>query len=160
NGRERSAAGRGGTMHPDELRAVLEAIQGRQLSVEAGLERLRAAVAGLGDGPVGLGRRDRCGFSGGSFFEGEAGAWGGGVGRWRGEAKEDCLATRVSPEQAEWLARQFPQAQQDRVARTFWLPAGPPGPRVGRTLIVTAGTSDLPVAREALVTAEAMGCDA
>jgi NCAIR mutase (PurE)-related protein len=74
------------------------------------------------------------------------------------EAGQDCLATRVNPEQAEYLARQFPQARQDRVARTFWLPAGAPTAPAGRVVVLTAGTSDLPVAREAVVTAEALGC--
>src|SRR5207302_7638123 len=31
--------------------------------------------------------------------------------------------------------------------------------KVGHVLVLTAGTSDLPVAREAVVTAEALGCD-
>src|SRR5439155_5246929 len=67
--------------------------------------------------------------------------------------------TRVSAEQAESLARHFPLGQQDRVARTFWLPANPSAAPAGRVVVITAGTSDLPVAREALVTAQALGCD-
>ena len=56
----------------------------------------------------------------------------------------------------------FPQAEQDRVARTFWLPsANSPKPQaVGHVVVLTAGTSDLPVAQEALVTARALGCEA
>src|SRR5207253_6076968 len=42
--------------------------------------------------------------------------------------------------------------------RTFWLPAGPPRPPQGDVMVLTAGTSDLPVAREAVVTAQALGC--
>ena len=57
------------------------------------------------------------------------------------------------------LSQEFPQGVQDRVARTFWLPAQPPGPPLGRVVVITAGTSDLPVAREAVVTAQALGCD-
>src|SRR5262249_21538529 len=75
------------------------------------------------------------------------------------DAGQDCLATRVNAAQAARLAQKFPQAQQDAIARTFWLPIREQGPRVGRVAIVTAGTSDLPVAREALVTAEALGCE-
>src|SRR5207237_8611547 len=71
----------------------------------------------------------------------------------------DCLATRLSDEQSAVLAAQFPEAEQDRVARTFWLPARAPAAPVGRVVVITAGTSDLPVAREALVTAQALGCD-
>jgi NCAIR mutase (PurE)-related protein len=75
------------------------------------------------------------------------------------EAGQDCLATRVGAEQADHLARAFPQAQQDRLARTFWLPVTPPGPTAGRVVVLTAGTSDLPVAQEAVVTARALGCE-
>ena len=61
------------------------------------------------------------------------------------------------PVYSVFLLGNFPAAQQDRIARTFWLPAGTPDTPVGRVVIITAGTSDLPVAREALVTAQALG---
>jgi NCAIR mutase (PurE)-related protein len=147
-------------MQPDDLRYLLEAVQARNLSVEAALEQLRPAVADLGFAHVDLERPQRCGFPEVIFCEGKTSAWVEGVVRKLAEAKQDCLATRVNAEQAESLARHFPQAQQDRVARTFWLPAGPPGPPVGRVMVVTAGTSDLPVAREAVVTAQAVGTEA
>jgi NCAIR mutase (PurE)-related protein len=147
-------------MDTKDLRALLEAVQAQQLSVPAALERLCPAVADLGYAHVDLERRQRCGFPEVVYCEGKTCEWVEGIVRRLVEAKQDCLATRVSPEQAEALARCFPAGQQDRLARTFWLPAGPPGPRTGRVLIVAAGTSDLPVAREALVTAEALGSDA
>jgi NCAIR mutase (PurE)-related protein len=148
-------------MDNDDLRLLLEAVQTQQLSVPAALERLRPAVADLdlGFAHVDLERRQRCGFPEVIFCEGKTCEWVEGVVRRLSEAKQDCLATRVSLEQAESLAHHFPAGQQDRLARTFWLPAGPPSPKTGRVLIVTAGTSDLPVAREALVTAEALGSD-
>jgi NCAIR mutase (PurE)-related protein len=108
---------------------------------------------------VDLHRRQRCGFPEVIFCEGKTCEWVEGVVRQLVAAGQDCLATRVSQEQAEWLTRQFPTAQQDRIARTFYLPAKPQAARVGRVMVLTAGTSDLPVAREALVTAEALGCD-
>src|SRR4029077_10938877 len=50
-------------------------------------------------------------------------------------------------------------AQLDRVGRTFWLPAAdkPAVAPVGHVAVITAGTSDLPVAQEAVVTAGALG---
>jgi hypothetical protein len=39
------------------------------------------------------------------------------------------------------------------------LPAGLAQPPVGRVIVITAGTSDLPVAQEAAVTARALGCE-
>jgi NCAIR mutase (PurE)-related protein len=149
-------------MNTEELRTLLEQVQTGQLSVDRALQRVDgAAVADLGYAHVDLHRRQRCGFPEVIFCEGKTAPWVEGVVRKLAEAGQDCLATRVSAEQAEHLGRLFPQAQQDRVARTFWLPAGDPTTRaaVGRVFVLTAGTSDLPVAQEAVVTARALGCD-
>src|SRR5205809_6404038 len=108
----------------DDLRLLLEQIRTGHLSIDAALERLDStAVADLGYAHVDLHRRQRCGFPEVIFCEGKTPAWVEGVARKLGEAGQDCLATRVSPEQAEHLARLFPQAEQDRLGRTFWLPA-------------------------------------
>ncbi len=148
-------------MDQGELRDLLERVRANEVSVEAAMQRVRAAPpeADLGYAHVDLQRRERCGFPEVIFCEGKTCEWVEGVVRKLAEARQDCLATRVSVEQAESLARSFPLGQQDRIARTFWLPAGPPAPPAGRVVVITAGTSDLPVAREALVTAQALGCD-
>src|SRR5947209_17649535 len=144
----------------DDLRHILEQIQGGRLSVDAALERLNsAAVSDLGYANVDLHRRQRCGFPEVIFCEGKSCEWVEGVVRKLAEAGQDCLATRVNADQAQHLAQQFPQAQQDRLGRTFWLPAGPVQTPSGRVVVITAGTSDLPVAQEAAVTARALGCD-
>ncbi len=75
------------------------------------------------------------------------------------EAGQDCLATRVDEAQSQLLSQHFPRAEQDRIARTFWLPARQTPARSGKVVVITAGTSDLPVAREAAVTASAIGCE-
>jgi NCAIR mutase (PurE)-related protein len=115
------------------------------------------AVADLGFAHVDLHRRERCGFPEVIYCEGKTCEWIDGVVRQLVDAKQHCLATRVNAEQAAYLADKFPQAQQDRIARTFWLPSGPLDAPIGQVTIITAGTSDLPVAREALVTAQALG---
>src|SRR5262249_23575782 len=48
---------------------------------------------------------------------------------------------------------------QDRLARTFWLRVCALSPTRGRVVVITAGTSDLPVGPEAVVTARAPGSD-
>src|SRR5690606_15675031 len=69
--------------------------------------------------------------------------------------------TRLNAEQAGHLAGVFPAAEIDPLARTFWMPASAERPApTGRVEVVTAGTSDLPVAQEAAVTARAMGAAA
>ncbi|HLJ92840.1 MAG TPA: nickel pincer cofactor biosynthesis protein LarB [Gemmataceae bacterium] len=147
-------------METNDLRDVLEQIRNGQLSVEAALEQLGTApLADLGYAQVDLQRHRRCGFPEVIFCEGKTSAWVEGVVRKLSEAGQDCLATRVNEEQAAHLARHFPQAQQDRLGRTFWLPAGSKAEPCGRVVVITAGTSDLPVAQEAANTARALGCD-
>lgn len=67
------------------------------------------------------------------------------------------LATRVSPDKAEPVISQFPQAIYDSRGRTLVIgkPDQPLYP--GYVAIVCAGTSDLPVALEAEVTVQALG---
>ena len=144
-----------------ELRKLLEQVRSQSVDVDAALAKLhsQAGVVDLGYAHVDLDRRQRCGFPEVIFCEGKTIDWVEGVVQRLIEAGQDCLATRVNAEQAAHLALRFPQAQQDRIGRTFWLKAGPAGPRVGRVVIITAGTSDLPVAREAVATAEALGCE-
>ncbi len=128
------------------------------LSIDAALARLeQPPVVNLGYAHVDLQRRERCGFPEVIFCQGKTTAWVEGVVRQLLEAGQDCLATRVSEEQAAALAQHFPQGAQDRVVRTFWYPAKPPEAARGNVVVITAGTSDLPVAREAVVTAQALG---
>ena len=149
-------------MNPDELRSLFEQVRQGRLSVEAALKEAQSAVvADLGYAQVDLHRRQRCGFPEVIFCEGKTPEWIEGVVRRLVEAGQDCLATRISADQAAHLGSRFPQAEQDRLARTFWLPTADRAAQraVGRVVVLTAGTSDLPVAQEAVVTAKALGCD-
>lgn len=68
------------------------------------------------------------------------------------------LATRLAPEASEALANRFHRVEINPVARTAHLRgAEPPAAGRGVVQIVTAGTSDLPVAEECAVTAGALG---
>ena len=72
---------------------------------------------------------------------------------------DGVLVTRVSDEAAAAVIRALPGAEQNATARTVFFPASvPPEPSRSTLLVVTAGTSDLPVAEEAAVTASALGC--
>jgi NCAIR mutase (PurE)-related protein len=70
------------------------------------------------------------------------------------------LVTRLAADAAVHLQTAYPQGEYNAVARTFRIKGpGDEGPKLGRVVIVTAGTSDLPVAEEARVTAESWNCD-
>jgi NCAIR mutase (PurE)-related protein len=74
------------------------------------------------------------------------------------EHGEGFLVTRLAPEMIEPLRERFPGVELNALGRTAYLaPATPPPTGQGTILIVTAGTSDLPVAEEAAVTAKALG---
>lgn len=66
------------------------------------------------------------------------------------------LVTRLQDEKAVVLKQHFPQGVWHQSARIFEL-RGQRLPAAGKVAVVCAGTSDLPVAEEAAVTAEAMG---
>ena len=110
---------------------------------------------------VDLDRERRCGFPEVVYAEGKTPEWVEGVLRRLAENGQDAFATRVNAEQAAHLAAAIPQGIQDRLARTFFWKASPiPTLSLGTVEVVTAGTSDLPVAQEALVTARVMGANA
>lgn len=68
------------------------------------------------------------------------------------------LVTRASAEVREQLLARIPGCEANVLGRTVYLAPETPRARIGRLLVVTAGTSDLPVAEEAAVTAAAVGC--
>jgi len=113
----------------------------------------------LGFATIDLDRQQRCGFPEVVLAEGKTCDWLVGAVSAIHEAGQDCLATRLNDEHAEALRKRFSQASQDRLARTFWLPVGKPVVATGKVVIVTAGTSDLAVAKEAEVTAHAIGAE-
>ncbi|GIW80186.1 MAG: 1-(5-phosphoribosyl)-5-amino-4-imidazole-carboxylate carboxylase [Gemmatales bacterium] len=148
-------------MAQDQIRELLEQVRAGQLDIDAALKKLQwPGVAEIDFATVDLHRRQRCGFPEIIFCEGKTSEWVAGVVRELVAAGQDCLATRVSEEQSAYLAKVFPQAEQDRLARTFWLPASSERETVGKVSIITAGTSDLPVAQEAYVTARVLGTNA
>jgi hypothetical protein len=69
----------------------------------------------------------------------------------------NLLATRISPEAAEALLALSPQAEYHPIARIVVVRQEVCTPTGGMVLVAAAGTSDLPVAEEAVVTAQALG---
>ena len=70
---------------------------------------------------------------------------------------ESLLVTRATPEAHAAVLAKVPAAIYNEVARTVTLRQHDIQPGKGTVLVVCAGTSDLPVAEEAVVTAELMG---
>lgn len=149
-------------MTPNDLKQLLDAVRSGQTSVDDAAARLgEPAVGDLGFATLDLHRKERCGFPEVILAEGKTAEWVEGAVRRIADAGQEVFATRLGPAHADHLAKSFPAAEIDRLARTFWLPT--PGwepANLGRVWVVTAGTGDMPVAQEALVTARVMGAKA
>ncbi len=70
---------------------------------------------------------------------------------------DGALATQVGPDKADAVRSLLPEAAYQPVARTLVVARRTPRVAIGTVAIVCAGTSDLPVAEEAAVTAEFLG---
>jgi len=70
---------------------------------------------------------------------------------------QQVLITRITEEQGRALKKKFKRATHHPVARCVTIEKKPMPKRPGTIAVVCAGTSDLPVAEEAAVTAEIMG---
>ncbi len=70
---------------------------------------------------------------------------------------QPALVTRIKPEAAEAVIREFRRAEYDAGARTMIVRSEQDIAKEGKVVIVTAGTSDLPVAREAAAVLDVCG---
>ena len=73
------------------------------------------------------------------------------------QSGDRVLATRVSQEAADAVRVQVPDVQYHPVSKCLTLDRCPEAKRIGNLLVICAGTSDLPVAEEAAITAGLMG---
>jgi NCAIR mutase (PurE)-related protein len=72
-------------------------------------------------------------------------------------AGQNAFATRITPEQATAISLELPLALYHKEARILTCDVSPLPPETGKVVVVCAGTSDLPVAEEAAITAQRMG---
>lgn len=146
-------------MNPVALRALLESVQGGELDVAAALERLASLpFADLGFAKIDHHRGLRCGAPEVVYGEGKTNEQLVAIAQELLSRETNLLVTRVRPEQAEAVLAVVPEVEYDALARTLWLERGPQPEAPPRPVVVLcAGTSDLPVAREAVITARALG---
>jgi len=104
---------------------------------------------------VDLQRRERCGLPEVIFGQGKTPAQIVKIARVLQQSGEPVLATRLEPAAAKALKKAFPKIKVHPVARVATLGKLPA--LKGRVTVCAAGTSDLPVAEEATVTAEYFG---
>ena len=144
-------------MRPAELESLLRAVRrGSTTPARAARRIAEAPLEVLEDAALDHQRALRTGFPEVVFGLGKSPAQMVAVVRRLYARHGVVLATRVDDAGRAALAREFPAAAVHERARCVVLRRRRPRPR-GRVLVLCAGTADLPVAEEALVTAQTLG---
>ena len=118
-------------------------------------ECLAATTSQSDEVAIDLDRVDRCGFPEVVFGEGKSLDAIKAAVRALNDQNQPVLATRVSPEQAAAVKSEFVDVEYNQVAKTLRL--GDQPTLMGRVAVITAGTSDRPIAEEARETLHWMG---
>jgi NCAIR mutase (PurE)-related protein len=146
-------------MHPDKLRSLISAVAKGKKTVEEAISELKALpYEDLGFAKLDHHRHLRRGFPEVVFCAGKTTEQI--IANVDAMVARECnvLATRVPPEASEAVCAAHKKAVYNADARTITIPMRPIGRRKGDVSIISAGTSDIPVAEEAAVTSEMMGC--
>ncbi len=145
-------------MNESQIRQLLEQVRSGDLSVDGASRRLRSMpFEDLGFAQVDHHRALRCGFPEVIFCIGKTEEQVATIAERIVASGSDMLATRATPAIFDAVAARCPTAEYHETARAIvvqetWQDLG-----IGEVLIVSAGTSDIPVAEEAAVTASILG---
>ena len=149
-------------MHDATLRTLLAEVRDGSISLEAAQARLTAALRDAPFEDLGFARIDhhrvlRQGAPEVIFGQGKTPAQIADIAERIVARGHNLLVTRATPEAAEEVQSRIAGVQFYNTARTIVMQQVDPTPGKGIVLIACAGTSDLPVAEEAAVTATAFG---
>ena len=140
------------------IKLLQEVATGAQTVPEAAQQLEHLACEDLGYAHVDHHRSLRKGFPEVIYGEGKTADQIVGIMQCMASQESVILATRVDPAKAREVLAYFPEAQYHPEARMLvWQAVPSPACGRGTIVVVAAGTSDLPVAMEAFITAQAMG---
>ena len=145
-------------MDQDQLRGLLEQVQRGAIQVDAALDRLRhMPFEDIGFAKLDHHRALRHGLTEVIFGKGKTAQQVAGIADKLLEKSSNLLITRADAEIAEGLKARYPEAEYFPLSGAIrvWRDRTIRGK--GTMAVVCAGTSDIPVAEEAQVTAEVMG---
>jgi NCAIR mutase (PurE)-related protein len=142
-------------MDTNDLKHLLTAIQAGDLSIDEGLERLRQLpFEDAGVAMIDHHRALRQGVPEVVLAEAKTAEQVAAIAQRMAAHGDDVLVTRLAADKAALMAEKHPAGEYDPLARTFVLRQKPFADLGrGKVLVICAGTSDLPVAREAAITA-------
>lgn len=145
-------------MNADQLKVLLEDVKKGALSVDGALESLKdLPYANLGYAMVDHHRSLRTGHPETIFSEGKTVEQVVGIARRLLEKNANIMATRATLGVYEALQAIGEPVEYHEAARIVVINRQPVSPTQTTILVLCAGTSDIPVAEEAAVTAEVMG---
>jgi NCAIR mutase (PurE)-related protein len=147
-------------MNEKDVRSFLKAVKAGQVSIDNAVERLRnLPYEDLGFAKIDHHRALRQGFPEVIFGRGKTTAQVVGIvrGMLEREASHNILITRSNEKTYRAVKRQAPSAKFHDSSGAITIARNSETRGTGLILVVTAGTSDIPVAEEALVTARTMG---
>jgi NCAIR mutase (PurE)-related protein len=145
-------------MSDDRIRDLLSQVHDGTVSIEDALEKLRVyPFQDLSFARVDSHRELRCGFPEVIYCGGKTPSEVAQISVAILETSDRLLATRADIEQLRAVEAEIPSAQFHERARCITVEPENGIEHSGRVLILSAGTSDAPVAEEARVTAEIMG---
>jgi len=145
-------------MNPDALRKLLDAIQAGTMTPEEGMGRLtHLPYEDAGFAKIDHHRPLRTGMPEVIYAAGKTDDQVAEIFSRMARQGGNVLATRATPSAAAAVCARVPEARYHEVARAITLRQQDPPALPGIVAILTAGTSDLPVAEEAAVTAELLG---
>lgn len=145
-------------MDESDVRDLLEAVRRGDMGVDQAVAALRhLPFEDLGFAKIDHHRGIRCGFPEVVYCEGKTVEQVLSIVQARVRQGGNVLATRASGEMSDAVARQFPAARYNPTARTITIRQVEAESKGGTIAVVSAGTSDVPVAEEARETAEIMG---
>ena len=152
-------------MPPDQLRQLAQQLLAGQCDVEEFLALAGGGAADAASAPaamVDVDRARRCGFPEVIFGEGKSAATIAAIAQQLLDRGQSVLATRVDAAKIVALQATLPSVRYNelgRTARVDFPQAESELATRGRVAVITAGTSDLPVAEEARETLDWMGVD-
>ncbi len=139
------------------MRNLLELVQNGQMDLDSALHKLRKLpFEDLGYARIDNHRCVRTGVSEVIFCQGKTISQIQGIVRKISEGHSNIMATRADREVFEGVREVVPDCRYHEIARIVVIKPEP-AESMGNIAVVSAGTSDMPVAEEAAVTAEVLG---
>jgi NCAIR mutase (PurE)-related protein len=145
-------------MNSQRVTELLRDVRNGRQSIEAALRQLQSlAIHNLDFARVDGHRSLRKGFPEVIYCEGKTPKQVVAIARKILQHNENLLATRAGKQTYRAIRRAFPKARYHEAARAITVVKKPIPKRAGTIAVLCAGTTDIPVAEEAAVTADIMG---